>query len=130
MRNVAEAENFAKFYLKVVYGDAGNIVYDELRLRHHVEEHFLGYADSQESVEKKEKRFRNWWSDFKARKVGSLQPETKSEPGSRYEVVMKILEMTVGLKPELWQWSLQIRSDGMTQLLSKELVVPAPTMRD
>lgn len=124
VRNASEATHFARFYLKTVYGRADNIVYDELSLRHHVEEHFIGYADSQEPVARKEQRFRNWWNGYKAKSIGSLQPSANAEGTNRYKVVMKILEMTVGLQPELSQWSVEVQSDGATRLLSKQPVFP------
>ncbi len=125
IKDAVEANIFSKFYLKTVYGNAGNVVYDELRLRHNVEEHFVGYADSQEPVTKKELRFRQWWNGFKATKMtGPLAPMAKAEGNNRFRVEVKILQMTVGRPPELWGWSLEIQKDGAARLADKRPIFP------
>ena len=129
VRNASEAISFARFFLKAVYGKSDNIVYDELRLRHNVEEHFIGYADSQEPVAIKEQRFRKWWNRFKAKSVGPLQPSVVVVAANRYEVRMKILEMAVGLAPELWQWSVQVQGNGMARVLAKQPILPTPSKK-
>lgn len=123
--NSSQAEIFAKFYLEAVYQTRASIVYDELRLKHNVEEHFLGYYDSQEPVAKKEQRFRRWWNGFKATRVaGPLEPTAKGAGDGRYLVEMKILEMTIGRPPELWGWSIEIYSNGTSHLLRKQPLFP------
>lgn len=129
IHNATQAQNFTRFYLSAVYGNADNVVYEELRLRHKVEEHFVGYADSQEPSVKKEQRFRTWWTAFKAKSTGQLAPTTKAEGGNQYRVLLNILDMTVGRPPELSQWSVQVRSDGTARLLAKRPVFPASSKR-
>lgn len=126
IKDAVEARIFARFYLEAVYQRRASIVYDELRLKHNVEEHFLGYYDSRESVAKKEQRFRRWWNGFKATRVaGPLEPTVKAVGNDRYVVMMRILEMTVGRPPELWEWSVEIRRDGVSRLLGKHPLFPA-----
>jgi hypothetical protein len=124
VRNTSQAQTFGKFYLEAVYETRASIVYDELRLKHNVEEHFVGYADSQEPIAKKEARFRQWWNGFEAKKVGPLEPSAKAEGNDRYRLVMRVLEMTVGRPPDLWEWTFEIRGDGATKLASKRLIFP------
>jgi len=126
VKDAIEAKIFAKFYLEVVYQTRANIVYDELWLKNQAEDHFVGYADSQEPIEKKEQRFRRWWSGFRATKIRSpLAPTARPEGNNRYRVTMKIMQMTVGLPPELWEWSVEIRKDGASCVLDKRIVFPA-----
>jgi len=126
IKDAVEAKIFAKFYLEAVYQRRAGIVYDELRFKHKVEEHFLGYYDSQEPVAEKEQRFRRWWNGFKAtRLAGPLEPTAKAEVSDGYVVSMRILEMTVGRPPELWEWSFGIQKDGVSQLLGKRPLFPA-----
>jgi hypothetical protein len=124
LKDAVEASIFAKFYVEAVYQARANVVYDELWLRHQAEDHFVGYADSQEPRAKKEARFRKWWSGFEAKKVGPLEPSAKAEGNDRYRVVMKVLEMTVGRPPELWEWSFEIQKNGAAGLASKRPVFP------
>jgi hypothetical protein len=127
IHNAAQAENFSRFYLGAVYGNSDNIVYDELRLRHKVEEHFVGYADLQEPLAQKERRYRVWWAGLKARNPAQLSPSTKSDGDNRYRVSVNILRMTVGRPPELLQWSVQVQSDGSCRVLSKKTIYPPDT---
>ena len=129
IHDTTQAQNYTRFYLSAVYGNADNVVYDELRLRHKVQEHFVGYADSQEPPAKKEQRFRTWWTAFKAKGSGPLAPTAKAEGKNRYRVLLNILSMTVGRPPELWQWSVQVQSDGTTRLLMKQLAFPPSSKR-
>jgi hypothetical protein len=124
VKDVSEAAVFANFYLGTVYGNADRVVYDELRLKHNVEEYFIGYSGSQESTAKNEKRFRDWWHGFDSRKIGPMQPSTHTEDADGYQVSMLILEKTVGLPPELWKWSVEIQKDGTSHVVSKSLVFP------
>ncbi|MGB7621535.1 MAG: hypothetical protein WBN92_04215 [Terriglobia bacterium] len=122
--NTSKAQSFARFYLDMIYQQQF-IIYDELSLKHHAEDHFVGYANSQEPIAKKEQRFHHWWNEFKATKMtGPLAPTAKAEGNNRYRVEMKILQMTVGLPPELWQWSLEIHSDGASRLVEKRPLFP------
>ncbi len=129
IHNATQAQNFTRFYLSAVYGNTDNVVYEELRLRHKVEEHFVGYADSQEPPAKKEQRFKTWWTAFKAKSTGRLAPIAKAEGENQYRVLLNIVEMTVGRPPELSQWSVQVRSDGTARLLAKQPVFPASSKR-
>jgi len=129
IHDATQAQNFTGFYLSAVYGNADNVIYEELRLRHKVEEHFVGYTDSQEPSAKKEQRFRTWWSAFKAKSTGRLAPTAKAEGENQYRVLLNILGMTVGRPPKLSQWSVQVRSDGTTRLLTKQPVFPASSKR-
>lgn len=129
VRDATQAENFTRFYLGAVYGNADNVVYDELRLRHKIEEHFVGYADLQEPTSKKEQRFKTWWTAFKAKSLGRLAPTAKAETGSQYRVTVNVLGMTVGRSPELSQWSLQVQSNGTTRVLGKQLLFPVPSKK-
>lgn len=124
INDVVDAKIFAKFYVEAVYQTRANIVYDEVWLRHQAEDHFVGYADSQEPRGKKEARFRQWWSRFEAKKVGPLEPSAKAEGNDRYRVVIKVLEMTVGRPPELWEWSLEIQKNGAAALADKRPLFP------
>ena len=125
IRIVAEAEIFTRFYLTAVYGNADSVVYEELRLRHKAEEHFVGYSDSQEPIARMEKRFRTWWTAFKAEGPARLAPDTKIEPGEQYRVTVNVLEMTVGRPPVLWRWSIEVHGNGATKLLAKQPIFPA-----
>jgi len=125
--NASQAQAFAKFYLEAVYQARASVVYDELRLKHNVEEHFVGYADSQEPVTKKEARFRQWWSGFVAKKIGPLEPTVKTRDDDGYQVLVRMLEMTIGRPPELWEWTLEIQKNGAARLASKRPVFPAST---
>ncbi len=127
IRNATQAENFTKFYLSAVYGNADNVVYDELRLRHRVEEHFVGYADSQEPLARKEHRYRIWWAGLAARNAGQLPPSTKYDGDNRYLVSLNILSMTVGRPPELLQWLVHVQGDGTCTVLSKKAIYPLDT---
>ena len=124
VKDAVEANIFAKFYVEAVYQTRANVVYDELWLRHQAEDHFVGYADTQEPRAKKEGRFRQWWSGFEAKKVGPLEPTAKADSNDRYRVVMKVLEMTVGRSPELWEWSFEIQRDGAVGLADKRALFP------
>jgi len=124
IRNASQAQAFTSFYLGGVYGDADNVLYDDLRLRHKVEEHFAGYSDSQEPLAKKEQRYRSWWTRFKARQAGRLAPNAKPEGEDAYLVTLNVLSMTVGRPPEVSQWSVRVQSNGDTQLLGKRAVFP------
>lgn len=122
--NPSKAQSFARFYLDVIY-QPQFIIYDELSLKHQAEDHFVGYANSQEPIARKEQRFRRWWNGFKAAKMtGPLAPTAKAEGTNRYRVEMKILQMTIGLPPELWKWSLEIHSDGTSRLVERRLLFP------
>jgi len=122
--NTSQAQAFAKFYLEAVYQTRASIVYDKLRLKHSVEEHFVGYTGSQESMSKKEQRFRQWWNAFEAKKVEPLGPSAKAEGNDHYRVTVKVLEMTIGRSPELWEWSLEVQKDGAARLASKRKILP------
>jgi hypothetical protein len=127
IHNATQAQNFTKFYLSAVYGNAENIVYDELRLRHKVEEHFVGYADSQEPLARKEHRYRVWWAGLMARNAGQLAPNAQSDGADRYRVSVNVLSMTVGRAPELVQWLVQVQDDGTCMVLSKKAIYPPDT---
>ncbi len=120
--NASQAESFTRFYMDCVYGNANNIVYDELRLRHKVEDHFVGYAELRDAGAEKVRHFRQWWDAYKARSVGRLAPTVSDADEDHYLVLVDILEMTVGRRPELEQWSVNVRKDGNTRLLAKHLV--------
>jgi hypothetical protein len=124
VQNDSQAEAFTTFYLSAVYGSAENVVYDELRLRQKVEEHFVGYADSQEPLARKEQRYRTWWSGFKARKAGPLAPSAQAEENGRYRVLVRILGMTIGEPPELSEWSVHVQSNGSCEVRSKNSIYP------
>lgn len=129
IRDTTQAENFTRFYLSAVHGNADNVVYDELRLQHKIEEHFVGYANSQEPTARKEQRFRTWWTEFKAKTPGSLAPTTKAEAENQYRVTLNVLGMTVGRSPELSKWSIEVQGNGTTRLLAKQPLFPVPPKR-
>ncbi len=125
--NPSQAQTFASFYLEVVFQKRATVIYDELRLRHEVEKHFVGYAGSNEPITRKEQRFREWWNSFRAKGVGSLEPSTKADDHGRFRVESRILEMTVGRSPELWEWSLEVQEDGVCRVLGKRQLFPRAT---
>jgi hypothetical protein len=124
LNNASQAETFARFYLGAVFGNQKNIIFDEIRLRHEVEEHFVGYSNTQEPVAHKEQRYRAWWAAFKSTSVGKLEPCAQAEGNEHYRVTLKILNLTVGHAPELTQWSVKVGIDGTARLLDKHPVFP------
>ena len=128
--NSTQAELFARLYLNVVLDDAGNIVYDDLRLKHQVEEHFVGYADSEEPLAEKEARYQAWWRRFERLNLRQIAPATNCNESSVCTAVFNVLSMTIGRPPELWRYSVEVKANGMTRLMEHRQVFPLGSKPD